>query len=124
MQKSLSSLYSNFILNLYIIYELNYWPRYHINNFPLKNCLFGTVKLVRNTVESIFTYNGLGIVFDGKCSWSFGNDFARNVVIFVVDNSSSSHTHNRKNNFLVLGEGPTDGINGGIDDSTDAAEKK
>ena len=24
-------------------------------------------------------------------SWSFGNDFARNVAIFGVDNSSSSH---------------------------------
>ena len=52
-------------------------------------------------------------------SWSFGNDFARNVVIFSVDNSSSSHTDNRKNNFLVLGEGPTQGIN----DSTGSAEK-
>ena len=35
------------------------------------------------------------------------NDFARNVVIVGVDNSSSSHTDNQKNNFLVLGEGPT-----------------
>ena len=30
-------------------------------------------------------------------------------VIFDVDNSSSSHTDNCKNNFLVLGEGPTYG---------------
>ena len=28
--------------------------------------------------------------------WSFGNDFARNVVIFHVDNISSSHTYNKK----------------------------
>ena len=35
------------------------------------------------------------------------NDFARNVVIVGVDNSSSSHTDNQKNNFLVLGECPT-----------------
>ena len=52
--------------------------------------------------------------------WSFDNDFARNVVIFDVDDSSSSHTDNRKNNFLVIGEGPTQGIN----DSTGTAEKK
>ena len=32
--------------------------------------------------------------------WSFGNDFARNVVIFHVDNISSSHTYNKKK--LVL----------------------
>ena len=31
---------------------------------------------------------------------------------FGVDNSSSSHSDNRNNNFLVLGEGPIYGING------------
>ena len=31
------------------------------------------------------------------------------------DDSSSSHTDNWKNNFLVLGEGPTYGINGSFD---------
>ena len=36
-------------------------------------------------------------------------------LIFSVGNSSSSHTDNRKNNFLVLGEGPTDDINGSVD---------
>ena len=52
----------------------------------LKNCLFGTVKLVTNKIKSILTYNGWGIAFDGESSWSFGN-FARNVVNFSVDNS-------------------------------------
>ena len=33
------------------------------------------------------------------------------MVIFGVDNTSASHTDNRKNVFLVLGEGLTDGIN-------------
>ena len=37
-------------------------------------------------------------------SWSFGNDFGRNVVNFGVDSNSSFHTNNRKNPFLVLGE--------------------
>ena len=49
----------------------------------------------------------------------FCNDFARNVIIFGVDNSSASPTDNCKNNFLVLGEGPNDDINGIV-----AAEKK
>ena len=120
VQKNSSSLCSNVIINLYIVYELNNWPRNHINTFPLKNCLFDTVSLVRNARKSKFIYNGWGIAFDGKGSWSFGNDFSRNSVIFGVDNSSPSHTNNRKNNFLVLGEGPTDGLN----DSTGAVEKK
>ena len=44
-------------------------------------------------------------------SWSFNNGTARNVVIFGVDNSSSSHVYNCKNNFLILGLGLTYGIN-------------
>ena len=56
-QTSSSSLHSNFFKNLYIVYEINNWPRNPTNNFSLKNCLFGTVKLVRNAIKSIFIYN-------------------------------------------------------------------
>ena len=45
--------------------------------------------------------------------------FSDSLIIFSVDNSLSSHTDNRKNNLLVLGEGPNDGIN----DNTGATEK-
>ena len=51
--------------------------------------------------------------------WSFDNGFARYIVIFGVNITSSSYTDNQKNGFLVLGEGPTEGIN----DSVGAAEK-
>ena len=37
----------------------------------------------------------------------------------MVDHSSSSHTNNQENDFLVLVEGPTQGIN----ESTVTAEK-
>ena len=53
----------------------------------------------------------MNITFDSTGSWSFGNDFAKNVVIFGVDNSSSCHADNHKNNFLILSEVPTYGIN-------------
>ena len=49
-----------------------------------------------------------------------GNDFARNVAIFDVDDSLSFHTYNKKNKFLVSSEILTDGIN----DNTGSAEKK
>ena len=39
VQKRFSSLYSNFILNLYKVYELNNWPRNHTISFTLKACL-------------------------------------------------------------------------------------
>ena len=57
-------------------------------------------------------YCGYGISFDSADSWSFDNEIARNVIIFGVDNSLSSQAENRKNNFLVLGAGPTFRING------------
>ena len=56
-------------------------------------------------------------------SWSFGNDFAINVIVFGVDNSSSSRisSHDKRNNsFLGLAKLSTDDIN----ESISGAEKK
>ena len=118
--KIFSSLYSTSILNLYIFHELNTWSRNPTDNISLKNCLFGTVKLTRSGGKSKFDDNARGIAFDGKGSWSFGKEFARNVVILGIDNISSSHTDSwKKNKFLVLVEGPTQYIN----DNTGTAEK-
>ena len=57
---------------------------------------------------------GHGITLDSAGSWSFNNDIGRNVNFFGVDDSSSSHSDNCKNNFLILGEGLTYGINGSL----------
>ena len=57
-------------------------------------------------------YSSYGKTFDSAGSWGFDNDTARDFIIFGVDNSSSSHADNRRNNFLVLVEDPTFGING------------
>ena len=62
-------------------------------------------------------YSGYKIAFDSAGSWSFNNDIVRNVIIFGVDNSLSSDADDRNNNFLVLGEGPTFGINGSFGSS-------
>ena len=47
--------------------------------------------------------SGSGIEFDRIGSWNFCYDDTRNVVIFGVDNSSSSHA----DNLMVLDEEPT-----------------
>ena len=52
-QKFFSSWDSNFNLNLNIAYEWNTWQHNPVNNFTLKNCLFGTVKLIRNTKVNV-----------------------------------------------------------------------
>ena len=62
-------------------------------------------------------YIRYGITFDSGGSWTFDNGTARNVIIFGVDSTSSSHVDNRKNNFLTLGLGPTYGINVKFDSS-------
>ena len=110
--------YISKIVNVYIVYDLDVWPRNLTNNFRFKNCLFGAINIVKTSDKEKYVYSGYVITFDSAGSWSFDNDTARNVVIFDVDNISSSHSDNRKNNYLILGE--TFGING----SFGSAEKK
>ena len=82
--------------------------------------MFRVTNIVKNSDKEKYVYSGYRIAFDEKCEWSFGNDFARIVIVFGVDNSSLSHAVNLKNTFLVLGEGDIFGING----SFGAPEKK
>ena len=46
-------------------------------------------------IKSKFICNGWGIAFYGEGLWGFCNDFARNIVIFGVDNSSWYHINNQ-----------------------------
>ena len=41
-------------------------------------------------------------------------EFGKNVIIFGMTNSLSVHTYNREKDFLVVGEGPTDGLSNTI----------
>ena len=61
-----------------------------LNNLKFKNCLFVVTNIVENSDKE---------KVDKEGSSSFRNDDARDVIIFGVDNSSSSHTDNCKNNF-------------------------
>ena len=52
-----------------------------------------------------------GIGFDRRSSFSFpSSGFGQNVLIFGVDMSASAHIDNKKKNLLVLGKGPTQGV--------------
>ena len=93
--------------NVYVVFDLDARPRNPTNNFKFKNCLFRATNIVKNSDKEKCVCSGYGITFDSAGSWSFGNDFARNVIIFDVDNSSLFHCENRKNNFSILSEDPT-----------------
>ena len=49
---------------------------------------------------------------DRKGTFSVGNGFGRNCIIFGVDMSHATHVHNKKKGILILGEGPTPGLDG------------
>ena len=73
------------IVNIYIVYEINGY--YNDNSYPtLENCLFGSVKLIKNTDINKYKYFGYGIGFD-RNSFSIDNEIARNVINFGVDMS-------------------------------------
>ena len=47
---------------------------------------------MKNSNKEKYVSKGYGKAFDEKGEWSFDNGTARNVIIFSIDNSSSSHT--------------------------------
>ena len=76
-----------------------------------KNCLFGAVTLTKNADIDKYEYSGYGIGFDRISSFSFpGGGFRQNVLIFGADMSFSAHIDNKKKDILVLGKGPTKGL--------------
>ena len=99
---------------MYIVYEIE--RSVNISSYPtLENCLFGAVKYVDIDLYKYFWY---GIGFDRKGFFLIGDEVGRNIIIFGVDMISSSHIDNKKKNILILGKGPTQGL-----EHTPAAEK-
>ena len=97
-------------VNVDMVYELGASGS-NDNDPTLKNCLFGAVTLTKNADIEKYGYSGYGIGFDRRSSFSFpGGGFGQNVLIFGVDMSSSAHIDNKKKNILVLGKGPTQGL--------------
>ena len=94
------------IVNIYIAFKIS--KNYNISSYPiLKNCLFGAVSLTKNVDNE---YSGYGIGFYRKGTFSFGNGFGKNIIIFGVDMSSSQHIDNKTKDILILGAGSTQGL--------------
>ena len=98
------------IVNIYIVYELGVSSS-HPNDPTLKNCLFGAVTLTKNADVDTYEYSGYGIGFDRKSSFSFPiGGFGQNIITFGVDMSSSAHVDDKTKYILILGRGPTQGL--------------
>ena len=106
------------VVNNNIVYELGASSS-KFRHATIKNCLFGAVTLSKNADIEKYKYSGYGIGFDRTSSFSFtGGGFGQNVLIFGADMSTSIHIDNKGKNILVLGRGPTQGL-----ESTLTAEK-
>ena len=98
------------VVNIYIVYEIS--KSINIRDYlTLENCSFGAVNLSRTADTRRCKYSGYGIGFDRHGSFSSpGIGLGRNVISFGVDMSSSTKIDNRKKDILILGKGPTQGL--------------
>ena len=92
-----------------MVYEIE--KSVNISSYPTsENYLFGAIKLKKRADVDLREYSGYGIALNKKESCSIGDEFGRNVLIFGVDMISSSHIDNNKKDILLLGKGPTQGL--------------
>ena len=62
-------------VNIYIVYDLDGWPKILFKTFTTTNCLFDGTSIVKNSDKEKWVYSGYGTTFDGKVELSFGDDF-------------------------------------------------
>ena len=48
------------IVNVYIVYDLDVWPRNPNSNLKLKNCLFGANNVVKKSDDAKYVYSRYG----------------------------------------------------------------
>ena len=53
--------------------------------------MLGATNIVKNSDKSKYVHSGYRIAFHGQGGWNFGDDSARNIINFGVDNSPSLH---------------------------------
>ena len=94
------------------MYELDSWPWDLDTDFTLGGCLFGGVKLAKNTDPNKYSCSGYGIWFNTCIEYSLPGDSAgKNVIILGAGRSWSVHINNKGKDILILSKGPTQGLN-------------
>ena len=74
--------------------------------------MFGGVKLTKNADPDKYLYSGYGIGFDTRGQYSLpAGSVGKNVIIFGIDMSLYVHIDNKRKDMLILGKGPTEGLN-------------
>ena len=52
--------YLSKIVNIYIVYDLDAWPKNPTNNFKFKNSLFRATNVIKNSDKEKYAYSGCG----------------------------------------------------------------
>ena len=97
------------------MHEIKLWPVHNSGKFSLRNSLFETVKLIKNTYLDKYYYFWMWYYI-----WYMRNffikkgGFGKNMIIFGVDTSSLFNFDKEKTGILFLGKGVTEGL----DDTT------
>ena len=77
---------------------------YIINpDFTLKNCLFRSLKIIKNADSNKYKYSGYSIRYDSCSEFSFTDgSMGKDAIIFGADTSSSVHIDNKYKDTLFL----------------------
>ena len=120
-QQNAVSIHNNYdIINIYCVYKLDPIDSSSDSSFTIQNALFGAMQITKNATDnSKNNYKGYGICFDERNQFSHTRTEdilthttnSRNVLIFGVDMSFSTHATNKANHIYLMGEGLTQGIN-------------
>ena len=84
------------VINLYISYTLDTWPRDLNTDFTLNNCLFRSTELTKNADSDKYKYADFGIRYDSPSEFSLiDGSMGKSIIIFGADMSSSVHIDNK-----------------------------
>ena len=73
--------------------------------------MFANLKIIENDDPDKCSYSGYGVAFTSRSDFSLlDGSMGKNIIIFGVDMSSSVHIDNKKKDILILGTGPTQGL--------------
>ena len=72
--------------------------------------MFGAVKLTKNADPDKYKYSAYDIGFDSLSQYAFTDGSMGKIVVFGADMSSYVYVVNKGKDILILGEGPTQGL--------------
>ena len=119
---------NNNAINIYCVYKLDPIASSRDTSFTIQNALFGAMQITKNATDnSKNNHKGYGIGFDERSQFSHAvtedgrahTTNGKNVLIFGVDMSFSTHAANRASHIYPMVDGLTQGIN----DTTSYVEK-